>query len=183
MSLTIKIILGVLVATIIGLVTFTIIDPNLKKGTQIQTTSTSGSEDVYKVEISGEINNAGVYYVEIGDTLDDLITDAGGLTNNADLLCFETTLTLEDNASYYIAPIYEISDICGNTKIKKYNINTCTSEELQELDGIGESISNSIVTYRNEIGSFKQLEDIMKVNGIGNSTFSKLKNFIRLKDA
>ena len=63
------------------------------------------------------------------------------------------------------------------------NINSCTSEELQTLDGIGASISNSIVSYRNEIGSYKQLEDVMKVNGIGNSTFSKLKNFIRLKDA
>ena len=183
MTLTIKIIIGVLVATIVGLVAFTIIDPNVSNNTPITASQTSSSGDVYKVEISGEINNAGTYYVEIGDTLDDLISSAGGLTNNADLLCFETALTLEDNASYYIAPIYEVNDICGNTKLKKCNINNCTAEDLQQIDGIGASISNSIVTFRKEIGQYMQLEDVMKVNGIGNSTFSKLRNFIRLKDA
>lgn len=183
MTLTIKLLIGVLVATIIGLVAFTIVDPRVNTTPVDNSSQTSSDGEVYKVEISGEINNAGIYYMEVGETLDALITSAGGLTNNADLLCFETTLTLEDNASYYIAPIYEVNDICGNTKIKKCNINSCSAEELQEIEGIGSSISNSIVTYRSEIGSYKQLEDIMKVNGIGNSTFSKLKNFIRLKDA
>ena len=68
-------------------------------------------------------------------------------------------------------------------KAKKCNINNCTAEDLQQIDGIGASISNSIVTFRKEIGQYMQLEDVMKVNGIGNSTFSKLRNFIRLKDA
>ena len=184
MTLTLKLLIGVLIATIVGLVAFTIIDPDLSNTTPIVNSSDlSDSEDVYKVEISGEVNNAGIFYVEIGSTLEDLITSAGGLTSNADLLCFETTLSLEDNASYYIAPIYEINDICGNSKIVKYNINNCSAEDLQNIDGIGSTISNSIVSYRSEIGSYKQLEDVMKVNGIGNSTFSKLRNFIRLKDA
>ena len=184
MNLTVKILIGVLVATIITLVTLRIIDPTIAP--QISTTNTdknSESEDVFKVEISGEINNAGIYYVDINYTLDELITDAGGLTNNADLLAFESTLSLEDNASYYIAPLYEINDICGNTKITKYNINNCSAEDLQKIDGIGETISKSIVSYRQEIGKFRQIEDVMKVSGIGNSTFSKLKNFIRIKDA
>ena len=183
MTLSIKLLIGVLVCTIVGLITFTIIDPRINTTPITVSSGTSSNEEVYKVEISGEINNAGIYYIEVGSSLDDLITNAGGLTNNADLLCFETTLTLEDNASYYIAPIYEVNDICGNTKLKKCNINNCSSEDLQEIDGIGSSISNAIVAYRKEIGSFLQLEDVMKVNGIGNSTFSKLKNFIRLKDA
>lgn len=183
MTLTIKIMIGVFIFTLVGLVTMTLIAPNLNSNNNQNATTTSVNEDVYKVEISGEINNAGIYYVEIGDTLDDLISDANGLTSNADLLCFESTLTLEDNASYYIAPIYEINDVCGNTKITKYNINNCKAEELENIDGIGSSISKSIVQYREEMGLFKQLEDVMKVSGIGNSTFSKLKNFIRLKDA
>lgn len=183
MSLTIKILIGVLIATIITLVTLRLVDPT-NNSSNIQTiTHGSGSEDVYKVEISGEINNAGIYYVDIGDTLEDLISDAGGLTSNADELCFETTLTLEDNGTYYIAPIYEVNDVCGNNKLTKYNINSCSAEDLQNIDGIGNSIATSIVSYRSEIGSYKQLEDVMKVNGIGNSTFNKLKNFIRLKEA
>ena len=119
MTLTIKIIIGVLVATIVGLLAFTIIDPKLSTSTPIETTSSEGSGDVFKVEISGEVNTPGIYYVDTSGDLDDLISSAGGLTNNADLLCFETTLALEDNASYYIAPIYEVNDICGNTKLKK----------------------------------------------------------------
>ena len=56
-------------------------------------------------------------------------------------------------------------------------------DDLKNIDGIGDSIAQSIITHRAEHGSFYRLEDVMDVNGIGNATFSKLKNYIRLKEA
>ena len=46
------------------------------------------------------------------------------------------------------------------------------------MPGIGESTALKIVDYRNKNGSFKTIEDIKNVNGIGESKFNMLKNYI-----
>lgn len=61
---------------------------------------------------------------------------------------------------------------------KLVNINTCTKEELLTLSGIGESKADAIISYREEKGSFKTIEDILNVSGIGNSIYEKIKNYI-----
>ena len=61
------------------------------------------------------------------------------------------------------------------------NINTATQTELEELPGIGPSISSRIVEYRNKNGNFKNIEDIKNVTGIGDSKFKKIKDYIKVK--
>lgn len=60
------------------------------------------------------------------------------------------------------------------------SINTGTKEELMTLPGIGESKAENIIKYREENGNFENLEDIMKVSGIGESAYSKIKDYIKL---
>lgn len=182
MSLTLKIILGVFIVTIIGLVTMQFISPNSINQNDIVSTI-SINKDTIKVSIEGEVESIGSYILEKGSRLDDLIEIANGLTENADTLCFYTDLELSNNETYYIAPIYEVDDVCGNTKYIKYNINNCEKSDLKKIEGIGDSIAQSIIQYRSENGSFTRLEDLKDVNGIGNATFSLLKNSIRLKDS
>ena len=62
------------------------------------------------------------------------------------------------------------------------NINTATAEQLQELPGIGESIANEIIKYREENGPFTSKRDIMKVKGIGEKLYDQLKSMITTKD-
>lgn len=57
------------------------------------------------------------------------------------------------------------------------NINTATLEELLSLTGIGESKAKAIIEYRKE-NRFQVIEDIMKVSGIGQSVFDKIKEDI-----
>lgn len=52
------------------------------------------------------------------------------------------------------------------------NINTATADELESLDGIGPKKAQAIINYRQKNGSFKRLEDLMKVSGIGPKTFT-----------
>lgn len=61
---------------------------------------------------------------------------------------------------------------------EKININTADAETLETLNGIGEKMSQRIIKYREENGGFKQIEDIMKVKGIGEKTFLQLENSI-----
>jgi len=64
------------------------------------------------------------------------------------------------------------------TSNKKININTASVDELQKLPRIGAQVAQRIVDFRKEHGRFNRIEDLMKVRGIGESTFSKLKNLI-----
>ena len=60
----------------------------------------------------------------------------------------------------------------------KVNINTATSEQLTALPGIGASIADRIIRYRQHNGGFKSPADIMHVKGIGKAKFEKIKNLI-----
>ncbi len=60
----------------------------------------------------------------------------------------------------------------------KININTAAAGELTELRGIGEALSERIVDYRTEHGPFTDIEDIMKVSGIGEKKFEDIRRDI-----
>ena len=71
--------------------------------------------------------------------------------------------------------IVKESDSNKNTIV---NINTCTLDELLSINGIGESKAKSIIEYRENVGLFTSKEDIMKVSGIGESLYDKIKDYI-----
>lgn len=60
----------------------------------------------------------------------------------------------------------------------KVNINTASLEELQTLPRIGPAIAQRIIDYRKEHGPFKRIEDIMKIQGIGERVFEQIKDRI-----
>ena len=61
------------------------------------------------------------------------------------------------------------------------NINTASETDLQKVPGIGPTIAKKIITYRKQNGKFNAIEDIQNVSGIGNSKFSKIKDYICIK--
>lgn len=60
----------------------------------------------------------------------------------------------------------------------KININSASKEQLSTLPGIGPATANNIIAFREEMGKFDKIEDIMNVSGIGDAKFRKLKDFI-----
>ena len=76
----------------------------------------------------------------------------------------------------------DIYNNSSNTRKKnnKVNINTATKEELDTLPGIGESTANKIISYREEKGNFKSIEEIKEVSGIGDSKYEQIKNLIEI---
>ena len=62
------------------------------------------------------------------------------------------------------------------------NINTATAEELTRLPGVGEVLAERIVEYREQYGPFREAEELMKVNGIGESKFADMKEQVILEE-
>lgn len=61
------------------------------------------------------------------------------------------------------------------------NVNTATSEELQLLPGIGESIAQNIIEFRDANGPFSSLDDLVKVKNIGEAKLGKIRSLIKLE--
>lgn len=68
----------------------------------------------------------------------------------------------------------------NNGKGKKININKVDKNELLSIPGVGEVTAEKIVKYREENGNFKNIDEIKKVDGIGNSKFEKMKTRITI---
>lgn len=66
------------------------------------------------------------------------------------------------------------------TEDKRVNLNTATLEELDALPGVGPSTAKNIIAYREAHGGFAAPEEIMNVKRIGEKTFGKLKEFIKV---
>lgn len=64
---------------------------------------------------------------------------------------------------------------------QKININTASEADLQRIPGIGPSYAMRIVELRRQRGSFKAIEELMLVNGIGEGRFAKMKPFVTLE--
>ena len=155
MTLTIKILIGVAVSTIIALVCMQFIDFNsFKQGTDTTTEIVRNS-----------------------------IEKAGGITDRADTRAYLPTAIVSKNIQYYIPPRYDPTDICSDDEIQKVNINSFNDpEDLTYVEGIGKTICESIIKYRDDNGLYQTIEDLMKVTGIGNATYTKLRNYVILAD-
>lgn len=179
-----KVIIIGLVVTVVGIIVFKALDSTIQtdSGSSSKISLSDDDDETISVGITGEISKAGDYTLSLGSTMEDLIEKAGGVNSSADERCYFFEAVLEDGESYYIPPKYEVDDVCGNNPIEKVNINDASEDELNSISGVGTTLASNIYEYRMENGKFYALEELKKVSGIGNATFSKMKNEIILKD-
>lgn len=134
------------------------------------------------VDIKGQVMNPGVYKVEEASRLFQVIGLAGGVTSDADTLAFNLSMKLRDEQVIYIPSINDeypmITEIIENETNGIININTASLELLDTLPGIGPSTAQSIIDYREEYGDFTNVDDLMEVPGIGETTLNEIREFI-----
>ena len=118
-----------------------------------------------EIYIGGAVSNPGIYPLKEEDTLQMLLSDAG-IKSDADLSHIELYIPLESE----------------DQSPQKININRAEPWLLEALPGIGEVLAQRIVDYRSENGSFRRIEGLLKVSGIGPATFEKIKGCITVSD-
>lgn len=80
---------------------------------------------------------------------------------------------------------YEVTTVgrreIAASEVEKVNLNTADAAELEALPGIGETLAQRIVAYREENGRFTAPEDLMGVEGIGEKTINGLQDYVILE--
>ena len=76
----------------------------------------------------------------------------------------------------FLSPLLALQ--AQNKPAEKININTAPVEVLENLPRIGPKVAQRIVDFRKQNGPFKKIEELMKVKGIGEKTFARLKDLI-----
>ena len=115
-----------------------------------------------EIYIGGTVNNPGFYPLKAGDTVDDIIRAAGGTTAEADT----------SQLKLYIPRT-------GEEELpQKVDLNRAEAWLLQALPGIGEVRAQAIIDYRQQNGGFRHTNELIKVEGIGTTTYERIENLI-----
>ena len=139
------------------------------------------------IQITGAIQKPGVYEVNEGDRIFQIVAQAGGLLEGASFESVNQAMIAMDGQVIHVLTKdeYQQNQIPSNgnesmqeQQNSKVNINRANQEELMTLPGIGEGKAKQIMEYRQENGPFSQIEDIMKISGIKEHLFEKIKDAI-----
>ena len=154
------------------------------------TTLETVSNNTIVVEIKGEVMNPDVYTLNEGSIIKDLIEIAGGLTENADISNINRAKEIKNHELIVIRNINDPNiEEKGEAKYNETNeesddgkisINDSDLSKLKEIPGIGDVKANSIILYREKNNGFKSIDELKNVDGIGEKTFEKIKDSIKL---
>lgn len=137
------------------------------------------------VEIKGEVVHPGVYTMNAGARLNDLLQVSGGPKDSADLRQVNLAMKVLDGESFYIPSEGEdIPVISGGIMgdgTGKIDLNSATREELMSVTGIGPSTADNILAYREANGRFNSVEDLLSVNRIGEKTLDKIRDYFMVR--
>ncbi|GGP12558.1 helix-hairpin-helix domain-containing protein [Oceanobacillus neutriphilus] len=136
------------------------------------------------VDIKGEVVRPGVYEIEEGDRIQDIIERAEGFTEDADVFQVNLAQILQDEMVVLIPAVGQEGDTAdtsvGEQTNNKVKINSATSEELTQLPGIGPAKAEAIIAHRDNHGQFQKAEDLLDISGIGEKTLETLIEHIQV---
>ena len=158
------------------------------------------------VHICGAVSAPGVYELPAGSRIIDAVEAGGGFLPEADEACCNLAEEIVDGCQIYImtksescaegqtekkagiqtSPDSDMQTTDRNVRSNSttalenglVNLNTADVAALMTLPGIGESRAKAIISYREQHGAFAKIEDIMKISGIKQAAFSKIKDKI-----
>jgi competence protein ComEA len=177
--------------------------------TAVPTPPPSPTPAPVRIYITGAVAHADVYFLPAGSIIKDAVAAAGGFTADADPERINQALELQDQQQIHVprqgdenspppvqggiseqvnsgqtsnsnsraAPVGGGGAVGGSL----INLNTATLEQLDSLPGIGPAIAQRIIDYRESVGSFKAVEEITEVSGIGEATLAKIKDLITVQ--
>lgn len=137
-----------------------------------------------RVDVAGAVRAPGVYTLPPGSIVAEAIAAAGGPAGDADLDRVNKALPLQDGTQVYVphqaetAPPLLVNAVtppaapAAASQPRAVDLNTATAQELEALPGIGPALAQRIIDAR----PYATVEDLLKVKGIGDAIFAKIKD-------
>ena len=178
-----KIALSIIAAIVLALSVLIVLRGNTQIAAEPEIVPITIAEPEIFVDVTGAVNNPGVYTLTGRSRVIDAIKAAGDSAPGADLSTINLARMLNDGEQIYVDSTFVNSS--GQRVSKKVssgpiNINRATLRQLDALDGIGPVIAGRIIEYRKKNGSFLTIDDLQKVSGIGAAKFAQIKSKVRI---
>lgn len=149
------------------------------------------------VHVAGAVRRPGVVALTEGARVADAVTAAGGLAEGADQARINLAAPVADGAMLWVPTIGEentgslpaspgpqsgLSAAAPSDGLQSsINVNTATAADLESLPGIGPSLAERIISYRDTQGPFSVAEDLLAVPGIGPRTLERFVDRVRVR--
>ena len=178
-----KIALSIIASVVLALSVLIVLRGNTQINAAPEIIAITIAEPEIFVDVTGAVNNPGVYTLTGRSRVIDAIKAAGDSAPGADLSTINLARMLNDGEQIYVDST--VVNSSGQRVSKKVssgpiNINRATLRQLDALDGIGPVIAGRIIEYRKKNGSFLTIDDLQKVSGIGAAKFAQIKSKVRI---
>lgn len=136
------------------------------------------------VDIKGEVREPGIFFVEEGMRVHDVVELAGGLSDQAQAGAVNFARRVFDEMVILVPALddegaaqifWEEEAFQDPGQGGRVSLSQAPASELESLPGIGPARAQAIIDYRTKNGPFERVEDVMGVSGIGASVFENLK--------
>jgi len=146
------------------------------------------------VHAAGGVARPGVYRLDVGSRVGDLLTAAGGVAADGDLDRLNLAATLADGARIYVPRLGQ-ADIPqpaetdtpagapgggARSDSGPIDLNRATADQLESLPGVGPSIAAAIIDHRERKGPFGSVDELVDVRGIGPARLEQLRPLVRV---
>ena len=153
-----------------------------------------GSSAEVLVQVAGEVAHPGVYRVPAGARVNDAVQRAGGLTRRADQAGVNLVARVQDGQQVIVprrgaggAAVASAGSAggtggaaggSGGSSSGPVSLSSATAAQLDGLDGIGPTLAQRIVDYRQAHGGFRSVDQLRDVSGIGDKRFEALRKAV-----
>ena len=136
------------------------------------------------VHVAGAVSHPGVVRLREGDRVIDAIEEAGGPLPEADLEALNLAQEVSDGQKIHVRVAGEDggegAGTAGGSGGGKVNINLADRGELEELPGIGPTLAERIIAYREKTGGFRSVEELKQVSGIGEKKLEEIRDLVEV---
>ncbi len=158
----------------------------------------------WTVHVCGAVENPGVYFLDADSIKKDALDAAGGFTDGASLEYINLAEHIKDGEQIYFPyedevdvlkkvsidseesgdNHNEVTEELDSSKKENYNlsgkldINRACREDFMTLSGIGEKRADAIISYRDEHGGFKSIDELKNIPGIKDGVYEKIKDYV-----
>ncbi len=144
------------------------------------------------VYVCGAVKHPGVFELPQNSRVYEAIALAGGFRKNAYEKGINQAAQITDGQMIEVLTVKEQKESGAKTQGQgtdaanaqsqddRIDINTATAEQLTTLSGIGQAKAENIIAYRESSGGFLSVEDLMKVSGIGEGVYERIKDKVKV---